>query len=111
MVRDSPSVSLVQVVSTERFRAAAITIGLTATQRLRRRADRYIAVSNPVSQGCRSLVADSQRPIAVIPPFLPDESFQILDAPRPAFVPAEGPYVMFAGALGPHKGVDVLFEA
>ena len=94
-----------------KIRATAITIGLTATQRLRRRADRYIAVSTPVAQGCRSLVADSQRPIEVIPPFLPDDSFQTLDAARPAFVPAEGPYVMFAGALGPHKGVDVLLEA
>lgn len=94
-----------------RIRATAITIGLTATQRLRRRADRYIAVSTPVAQGCRSLVADSQRPIEVIPPFLPDDSFQTLDAARPAFVPAEGSYVMFAGALGPHKGVDVLLEA
>ena len=30
---------------------------------------------------------------------------------RPAFVPAVGDYVMFAGALEPHKGIDVLLEA
>ena len=26
-------------------------------------------------------------------------------------MPATGDYIMFAGALGPHKGIDVLFEA
>jgi glycosyltransferase involved in cell wall biosynthesis len=46
----------------------------------------------------------------VIPPFLSDDSFEPA-ADRPAFVPATGDYVMFAGALGPHKGVDVLLEA
>jgi glycosyltransferase involved in cell wall biosynthesis len=94
-----------------KIRATAITVGLTATRRLLRRADRYIAVSTSVAQGCRSLVVDSQRPIEVIPPFLSDDSFQTLDAVRPTFVPAEGSYVMFAGALGPHKGIDVLLEA
>ena len=94
-----------------KIRATAIVTGLTTTQRLRRRADRYIAVSTPVAQACRSLVGDRQQYIEVIPPFLPDDSFQALDAPRPAFVPASGPYVMFAGALGPHKGIDVLLEA
>ena len=32
-------------------------------------------------------------------------------ASRPAFLPAEDGYLMFIGALGPHKGVDVLLEA
>jgi glycosyltransferase involved in cell wall biosynthesis len=93
------------------IRAAALTTGLAATRRSRRRVDRYIAVSTPVAQACASLSAGGQRPIDVIPPFLSDDTFKPIDATRPAFVPATGDYVMFAGALGPHKGVDVLLEA
>jgi glycosyltransferase involved in cell wall biosynthesis len=93
------------------IRAAALTTGLTTMRRSRRRVDRYIAVSTAVAQACRSLAASGQRSIAVIPPFLSDDSFQPVDETRPAFVPATGEYVMFAGALGPHKGIDVLLEA
>jgi len=46
----------------------------------------------------------------VIPPFVPDEAFD-RSGPRPWFVPAEGPYAMFAGSLAPHKGLDVLLDA
>jgi glycosyltransferase involved in cell wall biosynthesis len=73
--------------------------------------DRYIAVSRPVAEACASLAAGGERPIDLIPPFLSDDTFDPVDAVRPAFVPATGDYVMFAGALGPHKGVDVLLEA
>lgn len=93
------------------IRSIALTTGLTLTRGLRRRVDRYIAVSTPVAKACRSLAAVGKRPIDVIPPFLPDDSFQSVGADRPAFVPPTGDYVMFAGALGPHKGVDVLLEA
>jgi len=47
----------------------------------------------------------------VIAPFVPDEAFHADERVRPAFVPSEGDYLMFAGALGPHKGLDVLLEA
>jgi glycosyltransferase involved in cell wall biosynthesis len=93
------------------IRSVALTTGLTLTRGWRRRVDRYIAVSTSVAEACRSLAAGGQRPIDVIPPFLPDDNFQPAGADRPAFVPATGDYVMFAGALGLHKGVDVLLEA
>lgn len=93
------------------IRSVALTTGLALTRGLRRRVDRYIAVSTPVANACRSLVTGGHRPIEVIPPFLPDESFGPASADRPAFVPATGDYVMFAGALGPHKGLDILLEA
>jgi len=93
------------------IRAAALTTGLTVTRRARRRVDRYIAVSAPVARACASLAAGGQRSIDVIPPFLGDDSFCPADGARPAFVPAAGDYVMFAGALAHHKGVDVLLEA
>ena len=92
-------------------RAAALTTGLALTRRSRRRVDRYLAVSAAVARACAPLVADSDRSIAVIPAFLPDESYQTIDSTRPAFVPATGDYIMFAGALAPHKGIDILLEA
>jgi glycosyltransferase involved in cell wall biosynthesis len=53
----------------------------------------------------------SQRPIEVIAPFVSDDSLQQNDVARPAFLPADGDFIMFAGALGPHKGLDILLEA
>jgi glycosyltransferase involved in cell wall biosynthesis len=94
-----------------RFRSAALTSGLSVMRPWHRRVDRFIAVSAPVARACSSLSARDGPPIAVIPPFLPDDSFPPPDAKRPAFVPATGEYLMFAGALGVHKGVDVLLEA
>jgi glycosyltransferase involved in cell wall biosynthesis len=93
------------------IRSVALTTGLTVMRRWHRRVDRYIAVSAPVARVCASLAARGGPPIEVIPPFLPHDSFPPTDAERPAFVPATGDYLMFAGSLGPHKGVDVLLEA
>lgn len=93
------------------IRAAALSTGLVVTRRARRNVDRYIAVSTPVAQACRSLVDAHHRPIEVIPPFLADDNFDDVIEPRPPFVPATGDYIMFAGALTAHKGIDVLLEA
>ncbi|MGE2836542.1 glycosyltransferase family 4 protein [Mycobacterium sp. SMC-4] len=53
--------------------------------------------------------------ISVIPTFIDDDLLALArderTATRPDFVPAEGPYVFYAGALGVHKGVDVLLDA
>lgn len=92
-------------------RSAAITTGLSIMHRSHRRVDRYIAVSTPVAQACHALIANHQHAIEVIPPFMSDDSFPFADSSRPSFVPPTGDYIMFAGALGPHKGVDVLLDA
>jgi glycosyltransferase involved in cell wall biosynthesis len=93
-------------------RAAALTTGLALTRRARcRDVDRYIAVSSAVARACSSLVAGREQPIEVIPAFLPDDNYETVDGARPEFVPAAGDYVMFAGALAPHKGLDILLEA
>jgi glycosyltransferase involved in cell wall biosynthesis len=92
-------------------RATALTTGLTLTRPMRRRVDRYIAVSTSVARACSSLIAEGREPIEIIPPFLLDESLEPSDTSRPGFVPATGDYIMFAGALSPHKGIDVLVEA
>jgi glycosyltransferase involved in cell wall biosynthesis len=53
--------------------------------------------------------------MAVVPTFLDDDLLALArdarTARRPPFVPASGPYILYAGALGRHKGVDVLLEA
>jgi glycosyltransferase involved in cell wall biosynthesis len=47
----------------------------------------------------------------VIPPFVTDDTFEPHDVTRPDFVPSSGGFVMFAGALTPHKGIDTLLDA
>jgi len=78
---------------------------------LNRRADRYIAVSAAVArQSAKALPAGHQ--IAVLPTMIPDGSYALAAAtPRPDFLPAQDGYLIFVGALGRHKGVDVLLEA
>jgi len=53
--------------------------------------------------------------ITVIPTFIDDDLLALASdertAERPNFVPASGPYLFYAGALGSHKGVDVLLDA
>jgi glycosyltransferase involved in cell wall biosynthesis len=90
---------------------SALTTGMSITRRSLRRVDRYIAVSNAVANSCASVFQSSQQHPDIIPPFAPEVAFQLDDTARPSFVPAEGDYLMFAGALGPHKGIDVLIEA
>jgi glycosyltransferase involved in cell wall biosynthesis len=92
-------------------KAVALTTGLAAMKPWRGRVDRYVANSQFVADASAPLVARSGQRIDVIPPFVPDEAFHAGQGPRPAFVPPVGDYLMFAGALGPHKGIDVLLEA
>jgi glycosyltransferase involved in cell wall biosynthesis len=88
-----------------------VTTGLRASRVLHSRADRYIAISTAVADGSRqALPGDSD--IIVIPTMVPNNLPSLAQStPRPAFLPSEDDYLMFVGALGPHKGVDVLLEA
>jgi glycosyltransferase involved in cell wall biosynthesis len=92
-------------------KAVALTSGLAIMKPWRGRVDRYVANSQFVADASAPLVARSDQKIDVIPPFVPDEAFEAARGPRPSFVPPVGDYLMFAGALGPHKGIDVLLEA
>ena len=92
-------------------RAAALTTGMGITRRSLHRVDRYIAVCSAVARASASVSDSHEQPFDIIPPFVPDEVFQLDGVARPAFVPATGDYLMFAGALGPHKGINVLLEA
>jgi glycosyltransferase involved in cell wall biosynthesis len=93
------------------IKAAALTTGLAVSSRLHRRVDRYLAVSAAVRD---ATMAGARRPlpIEVIPPFISDH---VLDeaaaAGRPAFLPPDDGYILFVGALGAHKGLNVLLQA
>jgi glycosyltransferase involved in cell wall biosynthesis len=92
-------------------RAVALTTGITAMKPWRHRVDRYVAVSHFTGEASAALLGRSTRKMEVIPNFAPDDVFHAAEGPRPAFVPAEGDYLMFAGALSPHKGLNVLLDA
>jgi len=93
------------------LRSLALTSGLTIMKPWRGRVDRYVANSQFTARASAELIEPMEGAIQVIPPFVSDEAFHADKGERPAFVPPEGDYLMFAGALGPHKGLDVLLEA
>jgi glycosyltransferase involved in cell wall biosynthesis len=93
------------------LKGTAITTGLRASRILNGRADCYIAISRAVADGSRQALPRRQE-IVVVPTMVPDNLVALAEStPRPAFLPPEDGYLMFVGALGRHKGVDVLLEA
>jgi glycosyltransferase involved in cell wall biosynthesis len=93
------------------LKGAALTTGLRASRILHGRADCYIAISTAVADGSRHALP-SRSKIVVIPTMVPNDLPALAQStPRPTFLPPEDGYLMFVGALGRHKGVDVLLEA
>lgn len=93
------------------LKGTAITTGLRASRVLHGRADCYIAISTAVADGSRQALP-SRFEIVVIPTMVPNHLPALArSTPRPTFLPSEDGYLMFVGALGRHKGVDVLLEA
>lgn len=83
--------------------------------RRHREVARWIATSSALAaRGSAPRPAD-RGPMTVIPTFIDDDVIALAaderTATRPDFVPASGPYLFYAGALGTHKGVDVLLDA
>lgn len=75
----------------------------------------WMAVSSALAaRGSAPRPAD-RRSVEVLPAFIEDDLLALgrdqRTAARPAFVPMKGPYLFYAGALGTHKGVDVLLDA
>lgn len=93
------------------LRSLALTSGLTVMKPWRGRVDRYVANSQATARASAELIGHEKKAMEVIPPFVSDEAFHADEGGRPAFVPSDGNYLMFAGALGPHKGLDILLEA
>jgi len=93
------------------LKGAAITTGLRASRVLHKRADRYIAISRAVADGSRPALP-GRSDVVVIPTLIPNHLRALASStPRPTFLPPDDGYLMFVGALGRHKGVDVLLEA
>jgi glycosyltransferase involved in cell wall biosynthesis len=93
------------------LKGSVITLSMRASRGLQHRADRYLTVSMAAADGSRgSLPANAN--VVPHPPMVPDDLLQIAEeTPRPDFLPAADDFLMFAGALGLHKGVDVLLAA
>jgi glycosyltransferase involved in cell wall biosynthesis len=89
-----------------------LALGLSlwdARRRWHPRVDRYLAVSEFVAKACEPALGG--RPVYEAPTFVPANlAATASDAARPDFVPA-GPYMLYVGGLGEHKGVRILADA
>jgi glycosyltransferase involved in cell wall biosynthesis len=93
------------------LKGSMIALTWRASRFLQHRADRYLAISTAAADGCRGVLpADAE--IVLHPPMVPDDLLRTArETPRPDFLPTEDGFLMFAGALGLHKGIDVLLAA
>ncbi len=93
-------------------KAALLTAGLRAMWPLHRRVDRWIAISGPVARdNGPGLGGDGGAGrVDVVPTFVADDVAALARTPLTLDVPDE-PFLLFVGALGPHKGLDVLLGA
>ena len=92
-------------------KGSAITMALRVSRSLQHRVDRYLTVSKAALDGSRAAIpADAE--VTAHPPMVQDGLLQVArETPRPEFLPAEDDFLMFAGALSLHKGIDVLLAA
>jgi glycosyltransferase involved in cell wall biosynthesis len=92
-----------------RPRAALLTAALRSQRH--RGIDALTAISPAVAEALAQARVPGDRPVRVISSLVPDGLDELArSTPRPSWLP-DAPYLLFVGALGPHKGIDVLFEA
>jgi glycosyltransferase involved in cell wall biosynthesis len=92
-----------------RPRSVALTAGLHAHRH--RGIDTLTAISTSVAQALEQARIPGDLPVRVVSSLVPDGLDELArDTPRPDWLPA-GDYLLFVGALGPHKGIHVLFDA
>jgi glycosyltransferase involved in cell wall biosynthesis len=92
-------------------RGPALALGQRAGRRLLRRADAYLAISSTVAASARQVLPPDME-VDIVPSMVADGQAELArTTPRPDFLPPRDGYLLFVGALGPHKGVDVLLEA
>jgi glycosyltransferase involved in cell wall biosynthesis len=112
---DGPAYGKCLRCADEQYGAAgslALTTSLTAMARpLAHAVDVFIANSSAVADASRSAAGRRPSPVAIVPPSVEDSAFDPHPGPRPAFLPSHGHFLLFVGALGGHKGLDVLLEA
>ncbi|MDY7087921.1 MAG: glycosyltransferase family 4 protein [Actinomycetota bacterium] len=92
-----------------RPRSALLATALRAQRH--RGIDALTAISPAVAEGVSRGRLPGDLPVRVITSLVPDGLDELArNTPRPAWLP-DRPYLLFVGALGPHKGIDVLFDA
>ena len=92
-----------------KVKGSALTLGLSESRRRLDRVTLFLPISSVVATKGLPDVPDEK--VAVIPSFIEGSAIdEALNAPRPDFVP-DGDFLVFVGALGEHKGVELLAEA
>lgn len=92
------------------LRAAALTAGLRSSARHLHLVDAYVPISAAVLEASRAAIPPGPI-VRIVPSPVSSAALELEpDTPRPPFLPAK-PYLMFAGEVSPHKGVDVLIDA
>ncbi|WP_229069513.1 glycosyltransferase family 4 protein [Actinoplanes sp. DH11] len=90
-------------------RSAVLTVGLRAQRH--EGIDTVTAISSSVASAVHLARLPGEVPVRVLSSLVPDGLDALArDTPRPDWLPA-GPYLLFVGQLGRHKGIDVLFTA
>ncbi len=93
-------------------KGALLTTGLRLSRGLHKYVDKYIAVSSAVRDASMIGTGRTQKPIEVVPTFIPDTAVNESNAiERPTFLPAIDNYILYVGRLSSYKGVNVLLEA
>jgi glycosyltransferase involved in cell wall biosynthesis len=91
------------------LKGTPITLGLRASRRRWGRVSLFLPISASVQEA--SLEGIPAQRIEQIPSFVDDTVFdEARNTPRPEFLP-DGPFVLFVGALGEHKGLGLSVEA
>ncbi|GIM91669.1 glycosyltransferase family 4 protein [Paractinoplanes toevensis] len=90
-------------------KAVALTAALRAHRH--RGIDALTAISPSVARALEQARLPAGLPVRVVSSLVPDGLDELArNTARPHWLP-DRPYILFVGALGPHKGVDVLFTA
>jgi glycosyltransferase involved in cell wall biosynthesis len=90
-------------------KSVLLTVGLRAHSH--RGIDCLTAISNSVASALNLARIPGELPVKVISSLVPDGLDELArSTPRPDWLP-DRPYLLFVGQLGPHKGIDVLFDA
>lgn len=97
--------------STQYGRPKAALLAAALRAHRHRGIDALTAISPSVAQALDQARLPGGLPVRVVSSLVPDGLDELArNTPRPTWLP-DRPYVLFVGALGPHKGVDVLFTA
>jgi glycosyltransferase involved in cell wall biosynthesis len=93
-----------------KHRSAPLALGLRAEGFLYHRIDAFVAISTAVADASGAAGLHRDR-LTIIPTAVADDLAAVANrTPRPRWLPT-GPYLLFVGALGPHKGIEVLLQA